>query len=211
MKRIVLGLVMVGLVSVGAFAQLTFGVSAVQYYPENPDGTMPSVQQAWEDFKTGDNMYYGGTAEIIFSKLGLGFSFNYSPSFDDNGDPIDDQYAYDANGYLAYHLFGGRAFIDPILQAGFGVMAYDYSDKEAYIAAGNYADQDDPLSASLYWDAGLGLGVNLGPVGIYAKVMFNTIIPDSYKGTDDVTNMEYYIPPFDPLPIKWIFGGKIIL
>lgn len=215
MKKLIAAAALAALVAGGAFAQLSFGVTGVQYYQEDENGNLPSFDQVVQDLQDGTGVYYGGFVELTLHKLGFGFAFNYSTIEGYNSDyMLDsayDQISYDGNFYLAYHLFGGRAFIDPILQLGIGMTAFDWKNKDAYIADSNWADQDDPMMASMYWDAGVGLGINLGPVGVFTKLMWNSLIDGVVTGTNDYTGEEYEIPAFDPMPFKVIVGAKIIL
>lgn len=206
MKKIFMALSMVTLITTAAFGQLVFGVTGVQYYEEDT-----AIAESWEQFKDGDGVYWGGYAEIIMNKLGFGVSFNQQTDADPDGDTKFDMWNYDANFFLSYHLFGGRAFLDPFLQAGVGLMAYDYKNKdelEDWYESMDMYDMvsDDPLFGSLYYDFGLGLGVNLGSIGIFAKAMWN-IQSDEPLYSDD------YGPVFEwpVMPFKWIFGAKLIL
>jgi hypothetical protein len=212
MKKIFLALVMVALITTGAFAQLVIGVTGVQYYEEDVNGDLPSLSDSWEDFKDGEGVYWGGYVELILSKLGLGISFNQQTYEDPFGDSTFDMWNYDVNFFLAYHLFGGRAFIDPFLQAGVGLMAYDYKNKDDLrdyyaIADPSVVISDDPMFGSMYYDFGLGLGVNLGSVGIFAKAMWNI------QSDEPLYNEDYGYEIFEwpVMPFKWTFGAKLIL
>jgi hypothetical protein len=214
MKRLIFALAFGGLIASGAFAQLMFGVTGVQYFQEDAEGNLPSIGDAWTNLQDGVGVYWGGFAEIAISKVGFGIAFNYDELLaSDYGldDPAYDQWSYDVNFYLAYHFFKARSFIDPFIQVGVGQTAFDYMNKDDASRMINYADEDDPMMASLYWDFGAGLGVNLGPVGVFVKAMFNSQLEGVVKGTDDVTGEEYDIYPFEPMPFKWVFGAKIIL
>lgn len=225
MKRLVAAMALGALIATGAFAQLMFGITGVQYYQEDSEGNLPTVGEAWKQFQDGEGVYMGGFAEIAFSKLGFGFSFNYDEALSTEvgyWDPFTemysyvqntayDQWSYDVNFYLSYHLFKARSFLDPMLDIGIGMTAFDYMNKDATSLAINGADEDDPLMASMYWDLGAGLGVNLGPVGVFVKARFNSLFEDVLKGNDDVTGDEYPIAPFPAMPFKWIFGAKVIL
>lgn len=205
MKRTLLVLAIVALLTTGAFGQVVLGVTGVQYY-EKVDGNLPTLSQAWSDFRDGTGVYWGGYGEIILHNLGLGLSFNQQ-TFADPVDPAYDMWNYDVNFFLSYHILGGRSLIDPFLQAGVGEMAYDYKNKDA-ARAGDYPDlTDDPLFASIYTDFGLGLGINLGGIGIFAKGMWNVQSDKPlYSQTGDVPLFEWPIMPF-----KWVFGAKLIL
>ena len=209
MKKIFLALAMIALITTAAFGQIVLGVTAVQYYQEDT-----AISDSWEQFKTGEGVFWGGYAEIILGKLGVGFSFNQQTYKNDLlPNNLLDEWNYDANFFLSYHLFGGRAFIDPFLQAGLGIFAYDLKNKDAYreyLNGINPGDgdwiSDDPWFASSYFDFGLGLGLNLSGIGIFAKAMWNV---ESDEPLYDNTNNPIWNWPV--YPFKWTFGAKVIL
>ncbi len=221
-KKLLLVLAIVMIVTTGAFAQLTFGITGNQYAFEDEAGNLPSLSSVWDDFKEGRGTYWGLFGEIILGKLGLGLAFNYQdvPSFayDPYGSLIvyEEMWSYDANVYLSYHILGGRSFLDPFLQAGLGINAYDFKNEEDKTEF-NSLGPDDPLFASPYWDFGAGLGINLGGLGIFIKgayivpadgVLTGETWPDSVTGE----TLEYDIMPwYLNGDFKWTFGAKLIL
>lgn len=228
MKKLLAVLALSAVVASGAFAQLTVGFTGVQYFDSDSTG----IQQAFENLKDGQGVYYGGFVEIIGRNMGLGVSFNFVPqSTYDYMSSAFDMMDYDVNVYLSYHLFGGRAFLDPFVNLGIGMRAYDYMDKDAAISAidpyntyNPYISEDSPLYGSLYWDAAVGLGVNLGPLGVFVKAAYNMNIKGVMKGTagDDgydyagdgvyyPAGATYEIQPWDVKAFKWVFGAKLIL
>lgn len=220
----------------GSFAEVMLGVTGMQYYAEDSDGKLPGLGQAWDNFRDGKNVYWGGFVEVAGDNLGLAFSFNYD-SVKDSGSTVEainkamEQWSYDANLRLTYHLFGSDAFLDPMLHLGFGVIAFDFVNKDAdtqayrkatwLVPPYDYADKNDPLAAAAYWDAGLGLGLNFGPVGIFVNGIYTHQIKDSLKGKFDAEDPlvlignrkegeEYPIPMLETFPFKWVFGAKVI-
>src|SRR6056297_2657142 len=176
MKKLVVVFIMVVIVSTGVFAQgLGFGLSVNQYYMENENGNLPSLSEAWDDFREGNGRYWGGFGEFMGQNYALGLSFNYmidkaDPEFYSwANDPSNyDMWNYDLNLYLAYHFLGTKSVLDPFLQAGFGLWAYDYMNKDALREEEEETwVTDDPLMGSAYFDLGAGLGVNLGSLGIF--------------------------------------------
>jgi hypothetical protein len=207
MKRTLLVLAIVALLTTGAFGQIVLGITGMQYYQKDAAGNLPTLSQAWADFKDGTGVYWGGYGELILHKLGLGLSFNQQtyPNMDP-AYPQLDMWNYDVNFFLSYHILGGRSLIDPFLQAGVGKVAYDYKDKEA--AKLLYTGlTDDPLFASLYTDFGFGLGINLGGIGIFAKGMWN--IQSNEPVVSEQGNVAILSWPV--MPFKWVFGAKLIL
>ena len=202
MKKILLALVMIAFITTAAFGQLVLGITGVQYYQEDT-----SLSESWDQFKDGESVYWGGYGELILDKLGLGISFNQQTDAAPDGYTEYDMWNYDVNFFLSYHLFGGRAFIDPFLQTGLGIMAYDYKNKDALSEAlGGVEISDDPIYGSMYYDFGLGLGINLDSVGIFAKAMWN-IQSDEPLYSEDYGPVEEW----PVLPFKWTFGAKLIL
>ncbi|HUX37406.1 MAG TPA: hypothetical protein VMV44_05835 [Rectinemataceae bacterium] len=190
MKKLVIVLAFASLVAGGAFAQLMFGATGDLHM----DTTM-SASDISNSFQTGENIFYGPFAEIAFGKLGLGVAGTFS--FYTDNFTMTQWMDYDVNGYLSYHLFRARAFLDPFVHIGFGYMATDYansSDKDAYVVLNPYtSSSSDPISASLYWNAALGLGVNLGPLGVFGQLSYNFPIAKHLTGTDSSGN-SYDIP-----------------
>lgn len=216
MKKIFLALAMVALITTAAFGQIVIGVTGNQYVFEDIDGNIPSLSEVFDDFQDGLGTYWGLFGEIILGKLGFGVAFNYQdvPNFyyDEYGSTeiYEEMWSYDVNLYLSYHLFGGRAFLDPFLQGGFGINAYDFKNADDKNDM-NSLGPDDPLFASAYWDFGAGLGLNLGGIGIFVKGAFIVPMEGALTGTD------YYGNEYDIMPwylngdFKYTFGAKLIL
>jgi hypothetical protein len=227
MKKLITILALGALVATGAFAELSLGISGVQYYQEDANGNLPSLQQAWKDFQDGTGVYYGGFAEILGKHWGLGLAFNYDPLLDGIdpktglSDPLGDFISYDVNLYLSYHIFGGAAFLDPFVEAGFGITAFDYQNKDTLNKNNDVAptiDDDDPRFASTYTTVGIGLGMNLKPIGIFFKANWCKESKNLVKGTYDsdypntfLAGQEYYIEPWYVMPFRWTFGAKLLL
>lgn len=205
-KRLILAFGVFAFVATGAFAQITFGLTGVQYYEKDPvTGDLPGLGEAWDDFWDGNGVYGGAFVELILDDVGIGLSFNQQ-TYEDAVTSDLDMWNYDVNVYMAYHIFGGRAFLDPFLQAGLGMQGYDYKDKDA---ARVYYPllSDDPLFGSAYFDFGLGLGVNLDHVGVFFKAMWNVQSDEPlYSEVYDTAILEWPIMPF-----KWVFGAKVLL
>jgi hypothetical protein len=215
------------LVITNASAELCFGISGAQYYIEDENGNLPSLGRAWKDFQEGNGVYWGGFAEILGNHWGLGLAFNYNPLQDGinpvtgSPDPYGDFWSYDVNLYVSYHFLGGAAFLDPFVEIGLGMTAFDYQDKDALnrdSAVDRYVDDDDPLFASAYSTIGIGLGMNLKPIGFFFKLNWCKESDNFIKGTRDsdyyISNeagKEYYIEPWFVMPLRWTFGAKVLL
>jgi hypothetical protein len=114
---------------------------------------------------------------------------------------------YDVDIYLQGHLFRYKSFIDPFLEAGIGMMAKDYANAE------DDPDTNAPLMGTKYFQAGGGLGLNFGALGIFTKVLymfpFGTV-EGSY--TDEYGESHPYDLASYPLTkLKIYLGAKLIL
>jgi hypothetical protein len=156
MKRKLLAALILAVVLVaGASAQLIVGVSGALPL----DSNKTSYQQIADQFKSGQGVFYGAFIEVVMHKVGIGFSANTMQMYDYYFDALMD--IIDADLYASLHLFGGRALLDPFAELGVGVIGSQWD-------TGN-----DWVDASYYWYAALGLGVNLGVVGVSAKFAYN--------------------------------------
>ncbi|MBL8966416.1 MAG: hypothetical protein JNG85_05350 [Spirochaetaceae bacterium] len=221
MKKFFAVFLLVAVIGTGAFAQITLGVSGALHMD-----SQLSASQIQDRFAKGEGIFYGPFVEVIFGNLGLGLNANLSfytgaGSLAPYGASIDgiQMLDYDVDLYLSYHLFGGRAFLDPFAELGFGVMATTFASEtdQAIIP------WDGPLLASSYWYGALGLGINLGGIGIFGKFAYNNAIPTPVSaewkpaygtGQTDLPGYGYdavlfpngYLPKY-----RVTFGVKLIL
>jgi hypothetical protein len=190
MRKIVVALIFVAVVSTGAFAQLMFGLSGALHMDEKLTGREINAR-----FKSGEGIFYGGFAEFVGKNFGVGITGNVSSyngdlngSYTYNNVPYfftltnTDFRDYDFTLYLSYHIFGGRAFLDPFGEFGPGVIATGFAHESKSIFESTYVPWDSSfIAASYYWYAALGLGVNLGPIGIFGKFSFNYPIKKAFE------------------------------
>jgi hypothetical protein len=235
MKKILVALLFAAVIGTGAFAQLMIGVSGALHMDESL-----TAKQIADRFDKGDGIFYGPSIEIAGKHLGFGFAANISYYERDATfivvDPTDIFYFgqaeyvpgakfadYDLTLYLSYHLFGARAFLDPFGEFGGGLLATGFendSDSQRYNPySGSF------FAASYYWYAVLGLGVNLGPIGIFGKFAFDyplkKAFQDTFKseldstgtkqdlyayGYDEILYPDGYLPKF-----RFTAGVKLIL
>ena len=224
MKKLVAVLALASVLTGGAFAQLMFGVTGDLHMD-----TSLTSQQILDQFKAGDNIFYGPFVEIVFGNLGIGvtgtFSFFDEKFYDFNGYlQSEPMMVYDVAGYLSYHLFGGHAFLDPFGELGLGFIAKDYA------TAANDPDLNNPMMASVFWYGALGLGINLGPIGVFGKFAYNNALKYQLDlvdangktmsdGMGGVLKVPYYgtADPFTYIISQYVpaarvtFGAKIIL
>ena len=71
MKKIYFIIVFISILSF-SFAQMTFGISAQQYYLKDENGRLPGFGQAFSDFADGQGVYWGFFGEYIYRGFGLG-------------------------------------------------------------------------------------------------------------------------------------------
>ncbi len=224
MKKTLTALLFAVLVSSGAFAQLMVGLSGALHM----DSRL-SASEIQDRFRQGDGIFYGPTVEFVGKHFGVGAAANLSfyardVTFTDGYTGLSYSQTikltdYDLTLYLSYHLFGGRAFLDPFGELGGGILATGFTDKSDRDLYNPY--DGSFFMASYYWYGALGLGLNLGPIGIYGKFAANYPsnghFKDTWKGTDVKTNLYPYgydqvLFPNGYLPkIRFTAGVKLIL
>jgi hypothetical protein len=199
MKKLLIALLLAALVSTGAFAQLMIGLSGALHM----DNQLTS-QEIKDRFEKGDGIFYGPTIEIAGRHFGVGVTGNMSSyerdvAFVNLNTTLVDTFTakltdYDLTLYLSYHLFGGHALLDPFGEFGGGILATGFKDSTVRDTYNPY--EGDFFLASYYWYAALGLGVNLGPIGVFGKFSFNyptnSAFKDKFKGTDTETELYPY-------------------
>jgi hypothetical protein len=184
MKKTLTALLFAVLISSGAFAQLMVGLSGALHMDSKLSG-----HEIRDRFRQGDGIFYGIQAEFVGRHMGVGLTGNFS-SYDREATFLDYTDAsidtktfgftdYDLTLYLSYHLFGGHAFLDPFGEFGGGVLASGFKDSADTDIYNPY--DSSFLMASYYWYAALGLGVNLGPIGVFGKFSYNYPIRSNYK------------------------------
>ncbi len=225
-KLFTLGLLAI-LLSSGAFAQLYVGASGALHMDEKL-----TAAQISERFQNGDGIFYGPFAEIIFGHLGVGLAANFSVyerdvyAYNFTTLTYDTLLAeklvdYDVVLYASYHLFKDKPFLDPFGELGFGMLATDFASDASKTAYNPF--EDSPLMASSYWYAGMGLGINLGGLGIFGKFSFNQPVFDPVTATYradlgggevmlDPYGYDWWLFPDGYLPkFRFTLGAKIAL
>jgi hypothetical protein len=110
---------------------------------------MPTAEEAVAGFSTDPAPLWGFGWEVVLKRFGLGGT--YFVKFFENDGCV---WALDWNGqplYVSYHFFGGKAFLDPFIMAGYPV-----------------AD----LYLSLHPFVGAGLGLHLGDFNVGASLSY---------------------------------------
>ena len=199
-KRLITVAALVVVVCVGAFAQLAVGGTATIYL----DTTNGAAQQIKDDFSSGQNLYYGGFIEYLGRHWAGGLGATVSP-WTLHGIKLID---YDADVYLAYHLFKATAFLDPYGKVGLGMLGESYQSKSEKNDDNDYTvgSSTSPLSASAYWFAGLGLGITLRPIDIFAEFAYNFNLNFQFKDGNQA------VPSYGgDTPYRFTLGAKLIL
>ncbi|HOX33226.1 MAG TPA: hypothetical protein PLB91_12915 [Spirochaetales bacterium] len=216
-KLIAIG-VLAALVGTGAFAQVVLGLTGALHMD-----TELSASEIQDRFSDGEGIFYGPFIEVIFHKFGIGLAGNFS--FYEAADAFGSGYTYEMMDYditffASYHFLGGRSFLDPFGELGFGYIATDFANEEDKDNPALNPYQDAPLFASYYWYAAIGLGLNLGPIGVFGKFAFNYPTSkdveaewktggttDLYPyGFDSVLFPDGYLPKY-----RFTIGAKLIL
>lgn len=195
MKKIsILAMALLLLASGSVWAQLSLGGTGAVFAD-----TSQSADEIVALFRQGEGIFYGPLVELGLRNLAIGAAFNWSYYYSDIGGPrkmVD----YDINGYLQGHLFSYRAFIDPFFEVGFGRVASDFAD------SAEDTDSSNPLTASNYFQAGGGLGLNFGNLGIFVKALYAIASDNPVMNTGGYPLAAY---PFKPL--KVFAGAKFTL
>lgn len=199
MKKRTVFLLFVFLIAAGgsAWAQLAFGITG-----SANGSTSASIDDFKDRFERGEGIFYGGFVELGMRNLCLGTSWgksSYSVNFGGSSlTPMQDLMTYT---YAQGHLFSYKAFLDPFFEVGFGKFKADYAN------SADDTDDNNPLKASRFLNAGGGVGLNFGHVGIFLKVLYAMPFGQPVR---DSTN-SYDLDEYSIEPLEVFIGTKIIL
>jgi len=188
-KKLTAVLVLAAMLVAGASAQLMIGVSGALPL----DSSDTSIEKLADQYQSGQGIFYGGFLELGMHQIGIGFSANTMTAKDSYFD--QDMQIIDADLYIAFHLFGARALLDPFAELGYGIIGSKWEQP-------TNGQSSDWVDASSYWYGALGLGVNLGPVGVFAKFAYNNAVGTPVKLEDGVSDA----PAFG----YWLFGAPYL-
>jgi len=208
----ILAFALIAILAVGAAsAQLAFGWSGALYAEDEL-----TWDQQMDQFKNGEGIFTGPFVELGMGKLALGLAMNFSTYdsdfyyFDGTTTVYAGSYEmmdYDVALYAQAHFFRYDSFLDPFLEAGFGMMATDF--------ANDYDDPDseNPLRATSYFEAGAGLGVNVGSLGFFWKINYMFAgDPVAVTWEDEFGNdWSYDLEGYPLTKLKTYIGLKLIL
>lgn len=210
-KRVFAAIAILTVAAAGAFAQIGLGLNAAIY----SDTGMP-LSEFGDRLRNGEGVFYGPFVELALGKTALGLSGNFSFyeedwSYYQDGSFIVPMMDFDLTLYAQGHLIKYRAFLDPFLEVGLGVMGKDYADDT------DDPDPENPIMATTYFQAGGGLGINLGGLGIFIKGLYlfpMGTVEGSYTDYDMFGNpstVTYDLAEYPLRRLKLIAGAKIIL
>jgi hypothetical protein len=196
MKKTIIVLALCLLAVGGAFADFALGLTGALYM-DDAQWHAATGRSIAEAFRDGEGIYYGLMGEFMGKHLGFGLEFVssfYSSYF---SVPM---YDIDASMYLAGHLLGSRFVIDPTLEVGLGAIWSDYQ-------GGFDDDADNPVSGTIYWDLGAGVGLNIWRLGIYTKFIYHMPIR-SMRGSGPLYGETLEAFPLPPYKVQ--IGAKLI-
>ncbi len=208
-KRVFAAIAILTVAAAGAFAQIGLGLNAAIY-----SDTKMSMSEFSSRLREGEGVFYGPFIELALGKTALGLAGNFSFYEEDWSYAQDGSFPvpmvdFDLTLYAQGHLIKYRAFLDPFLEAGLGVMGKDYASDDPSVDP----DPDNPIMATTYFQAGGGLGLNFGGLGIFIKGLY--LFPlGTVEGTyyDEFGAPQTYDLATYPLRrLKLIAGAKIIL
>lgn len=196
MKKIgILAMALLLLAGGSVWAQLSLGGAGAVFAD-----TDQSLESIVELFKQGEGIFYGPFIELGLGNIAIGAAFNWSYYYVSMGNTPYKMVDYDISGYLQGHLFSYKAFIDPFFEVGFGKIASDYANSS------EDTDSSNPITASNYFQAGGGLGLNLGHLGFFVKALY-AITSDS----PIMSTLGFPLEAYPLKPLKVFLGAKIIL
>ena len=181
-----------------AWAQLSLGGTGAVF--SNTDQSVDSIVTM---FREGEGIFYGPFIELGINKVAIGAAFNWSYYVTDYINPNTKMVDYDLNGYVQGHLFSYKAFIDPFFEVGIGKIATDYGESSE--------DNDplNPLRATTYFQAGGGIGLNLGNLGLFLKALY--MMPAADPVVVNSGGYSYSLLAYPLKPLKVFLGAKVIL
>lgn len=152
-------------------------------------------------FKEGEGIFYGPFIELGMKNIAIGAALNWSYYYTNYGSTTTKMVDYDLNGYLQGHLLSYKSFLDPYLEVGFGKIATDYAE--------NDPDPSVALRATKYFQAGGGLGLNFGNLGLFLKALYMIPVGEPVIATSG--GYSYTLEAYPLKPLKVFLGAKIIL
>lgn len=205
MKRAFILTALIGLVASQAFGQIMIGASGALYLDQT-DMDALTADGLFGAFEDGTNVWYGGFVELAGRHTGIGMSFNFTEPYELMATDFQtyDYNTYDASLYVSYHVFGSTAFLDPLVEFGMGGFFVDTDSPDYELTNGLAA-------ASIYCYPAIGLGVNIGPLGVFMKLATYFAMPGEVTVEDDYGN-EWPVYEYGQIPeFRWTLGAKLIL
>lgn len=194
----------------------TLGTSGALYMSEEKFSDTDG-QSILEHFRYGEGIFYGINGEVLFDKWSVGlysyFSFYLNEIWQDGTylagyDMMDADFDFS----MGYHIFGAKAFLDPFVEGGIGVITKNINS--AYDDAGTKVYDGPPFTVqgTTYWHGGVGVGLNLGTFGFFSKLQYHAPFgtPEAEYESDFVDTVSHDKPKEYPLDeVKFILGLKM--
>ncbi|MCF7913841.1 MAG: hypothetical protein K9L66_01595 [Spirochaetaceae bacterium] len=223
LKRTVILLLLLTVAVGGALAvDFSLGFSGALYMSDEQFDNS-SGRSILERFGNGEGIFYGVNGEILFDQWALGL-YTYFSFYEFEYTYFDSTYKsgrfemmdVDVNLSLSYHFFRARAVLDPFAEFGAGVISSNvnavYEDGAQIYGS---ASDEEPLMilGTEYVFAGLGLGLNLGDLGLFTKLQYHTPVgtPEGEIDNKDGTVTNYEVDEFPLNDLKVILGLKLFL
>jgi len=115
-----------------------------------------------DSFSNNQDIYWGSSLEYAISDVGIGASINLNPQELAVYSSIPDYtlILYDLNTFISIHLLSAKAFLDPFLEAGVGVLGFGIKEGTGF-NFGELLVTDEPGEYPIgYCFGALGLAVN---------------------------------------------------
>src|SRR6056297_2833305 len=222
-KRTVILLLLLTVAVSGVLAvDLSLGFSGALYMSDEQFDSS-SGRSILDRFEEGEGIFYGVNGEILFDQWALGL-YTYFSFYEFEYTYYDGSYKsgrfemmdVDVNLSLSYHFFKARAVLDPFAEFGFGVISSNVNEVYENGTQIYGSDSgDDPLMilGTDYVFAGLGLGLNLGDLGLFSKLQYHTPVgtPEGEIDNKDGTVTNYEVDEFPLNDLKVILGLKLFL
>jgi len=172
-------------------------------------------------FEDGEGIFYGVNGEILFDQWALGlytyfsfYEFEYTFNSGSNTGRFE-MMDVDVNLSLSYHFFKARSVLDPFAEFGAGVISSNVNavyEDGTQIYGPDFDDDPFMILGTEYVFAGLGLGLNLGDLGLFSKVQYHTPVgtPEGEIESGG-SKTSYEVDEFPLNDLKVILGLKLFL
>src|SRR6056297_2096491 len=221
-KRTVILLLLLTVVVSGVCAvDFSLGFSGALYMSDEQFDSA-SGRSILDRFEDGEGIFYGVNGEILFDQCALRlytyfsfYEFEYTLNSGSNTGRFE-MMDVDVNYSLSYHFFKARSVLDPFAEFGAGVISSNVNavyEDGTQIYGPDFDDDPFMILGTEYVFAGLGLGLNLGDLGLFSKLQYHTPVgtPEGEIDNKDGTVTNYEVDEFPLNDLKVILGLKLFL